>query len=185
MLALFNLFTQIAPLSEPLTQHLQDTIKTREFHKKEYLLKQGHICQNISFIGRGLVRCFYDKHGKDTCSWFMKENDVVISVISFFDQIPSYENMQALEDTLVHYISYSELQFIYREYPEFNLHGRILTEKYYKLAELRSHELRRTSALERYAYMAKNSPELIERIGKTDIANYYGLTIETLSRIKI
>ncbi len=83
----------IHPLDERLQQFLLDHLVEIEISKKAYLLREGHICYNIYFIQKGLVRCFYIKDEKDISSWFMKEGDVIVSVGSFFSQTVSYENI--------------------------------------------------------------------------------------------
>ena len=181
LLAFLN---SIIPLSVELQQHLSIILKQKEYKKKSLLLQAGQISKNIFFIEKGLTRCFYLKETTEVCSWFMKEGDVIISVESFFKQLPSYESVQALEDTLVYYIDYEELQYIYRNFLEFNFIARVLTEKYYTLAEQRLFSLRMQKASERYQHILKNFPELIQRVPSTYLASYLGITLETLSRIK-
>jgi CRP-like cAMP-binding protein len=174
----------IYPLSSGLIEHLQGILKIKELPKKGYLLKQGVICTNISFIEKGLLRCFYEKDDKEVCSWFMKEGDVIISVESFFKQSISYENIQALEECVLHYINYNELQYTFHHFPEFNFIGRVLTEKYYTLSEQRLYSIRMQRAQERYQYLVDHFPELILRVPSKYIASYLSITEETLSRIR-
>jgi CRP-like cAMP-binding protein len=164
--------------------HLSKILKSKRYSKKDFLLKAGHISDKIFFIERGLVRCFYDKSEKEVCSWFMKENDCIISVESFFQQKESYENIQALEETDAYFIEYNELQFIYQNFPEFNFIGRVLTEKYYALSEQRLYSLRMQNASERYRFLMENYPELIQRVPSKYLASYLGISEETLSRNK-
>ncbi len=114
----------------------------------------------------------------------MKEGDVIISVESFFNQIPSHENIQALEDSILYYIEYNELQFLYHEHPEFNFVGRKLVEKYYQLSEKRLLSLRMQKAAQRYSFVMDNFPQIIQRVPSKYIASYLGITEETLSRIR-
>lgn len=174
----------IHPLSDELQDHLIKILKVKELARKEYLLKAGHVCSHVYFIQSGLLRCFYLKDTTEVSSWFMCEKDFIISVESFFSQKPSYESIQALEDTEVYYISYSEIQDIYRRFPEFNFIGRVITEKYYILCEQRTYSLRMQQAIDRYAYLFKNFPEIIMRVPCKYIASYLGISEETLSRIK-
>src|SRR6202035_3157176 len=95
----------IFPLPSELREHLVQVLKNREFTRKEFLLKAGHVSRNIYFIEKGLVRSFYMLGDKDISACFMKEGDVVVSINSFFGQQPSRESIQALEDTTVHYVS--------------------------------------------------------------------------------
>ena len=181
---LLNYLSAIYPLSEELRVYLQAHIKQRAIAKKELLLKAGHICRNICFIEKGLLRCFYLKEGTEVSSWFMREGDVIISVESFFDQKPSYEAIQALEHTVVWYISFQELEFIYKNFMEFNYVGRVLVQHYYKLSEQRLYSMRLQTATERYHFLLQHFPEIIQRVSTADIASYLGITRETLSRIK-
>lgn len=181
---LLQYLNSIHPLSDELKNHLKQIIQIQEVSKKEYLLELGRVCKGISFVAKGLVRCFYYKNGREVCSWFMKEGDLIVSVESFFSQVPSYENMQALEDCLLFSISYDQLQHIYLHYPEFNYIGRVLTEKYYILCDQRLYSLRMQKAAERYEYLIQNQPEIIQRVPAQYIASYLGITSETLSRIR-
>src|SRR5688572_24112032 len=98
----------IHPMSDGLKQYLETNLKVKELPRKSYLLKAGHVSRNICFIAEGLLRCFYIKDQHEVSSWFMKEGDVIVSVESFFSQRESYESIQALEDSLLYYISYDE-----------------------------------------------------------------------------
>ncbi|WP_158638412.1 Crp/Fnr family transcriptional regulator [Panacibacter ginsenosidivorans] len=182
-----NLFTylkSIHPLSAALQQHLSTVLKIKELSRKEYLLKRGRINKEICFIEKGLLRCFYLKKDKEVCSWFMKEGDVIISVESFFRQQVSNESIQALENCTLYYLTYSELQYIFHHYPEFNFVGRVLTEQYYTLSEQRLYSIRMQRASERYDYLLNNFPEIIQRVPSKYIASYLSITEETLSRIR-
>jgi CRP/FNR family transcriptional regulator, anaerobic regulatory protein len=181
---LFQILAGIHPMSLDLQQYLAKTLKTREISKKQVLLKIGHINRNIYFVGQGLFRCFYIREDKEVCSWFMKEMDVMVSVESFFKQIPSYESIQALEDSIVYYVSYDELQFVYNNFPEFNYNARVLAEKYYSLSEQRLYALRMQKAPERYRFLTKYFPELIQRVPSKFLASYLGVTDVTLSNIR-
>jgi CRP-like cAMP-binding protein len=94
----------------------------------------------------------------------MKENDVIFSVESFLNQTPSYENIQTLEDSVLYYIEYTELQYLYNQCPEFNFIGRVVTEK--------------------YNFIMNHFPQIILRVPSKYIASYLGITEETLSRIR-
>ncbi|TDH18147.1 Crp/Fnr family transcriptional regulator [Segetibacter sp. 3557_3] len=181
---LLGLLASIHPLSPALEQHLSEIIQRQLFPKKCMLLKAGHTCRHIRFVEQGLARCYHNENSKEVSSWFMKEGDVFISVESFYQQKPSIESIQALEDCHVYSIEYAQLQHIYSTYPEFNIIGRILTERYYQLAEQRSKSLRSKSARERYAYLLNNHPELIQRVPSKYLSSYLGITEETLSRIR-
>jgi CRP-like cAMP-binding protein len=179
-----ELLNAIYPLSTAFKEDLTALLKEKKLQKKEYLLKSGHVCRNICFIKKGLVRCFYNRGDMEICSWFMKEGDFIISVESFFTQKESFESIQALEDCEMYCIEYVELQLLYKKFPEFNFIGRILTEKYYVLSEQRLYSLRMQRSSERYQFIMNNYPELIQRVPSKYIASYLGVSEETMSRIR-
>lgn len=172
------------PLSDDLKDYLRDNLVTRELLKKDYLLKRGQVCEYIYFVEQGLLRCFYEKNDEQITSWFMKEEDVIISVNSFFNQIPSEENIVALERTLIHGIHFKQLQELYIRFIEFNIVGRILTTQYYILSEERLYFMRRERARDRYLYLLRTQPDLLQRAPLKYIASYLGINLETLSRIR-
>lgn len=181
---LLQYLNSIHPLSPSLIEYLTINLKTKNLQKKDFLLKKGHISKDICFIHSGLLRCFYLIDEKEVCSWFMKEGDVIISVESFFNQTESYEAIQALDDCILHYITYDELQFIFRNFPEFNFVGRVVTERYYTLSEQRLYSMRLQKAPDRYAYLMQYHSELILRVPSKFLASYLGITEVTLSNIK-
>ena len=181
---LLHYLNSIHPLSSSLHQHLFSILKVKELSKKGFLLKAGHTCRHIWFVKKGLLRCFYIKGETEVCSWFMKETDVIVSIESFFQQKESYESIQALEDAVLYYIEYSELQSIYRNFPEFNFTGRILLEKYYTLWAQQLYGLRMQPAQDRYKWLMENYPELILRVPAKYLASWLGITEVMLSRIK-
>ena len=174
----------IQPLSPALRAHLQGILRCRELGKKEFLLKAGHVCRNIYFIKSGLLRCFYMKGDAEVCSWFMKEGDVVISIESFYQQSPGYEWLQALEQTEVYYISHTQLYAIYRQFPEFNITGRIITQQYHQHWAWQLFAIRMHSAEERYKWLLEHHGELLLRVPAKYIATYLDVAEVTLSKIK-
>ena len=181
---LLHYLNGIHPLSQDLIEFLSINLKTKKLHKKDYLLKKGHVSRDICFINKGLLRCFYMIENKEVCSWFMKEGDVIVSVESFFTQCESYEYIQAIEDSMLHYITFDELQFIYHNFPEFNFVGRVVITGYYTLSEQRLYSMRMQRAADRYGYLLEHHPELILRVPSKFLASYLGIAEPTLSNIK-
>lgn len=181
---LFYLLHSIHPLSASLRAHLAGILQQRDLVKKQYLLKAGQVCRNIYFIKKGIIRCFYLKDEAEVCSWFMKEMDIAIAIESFYQQSPSNEYLQAVEETEVWYISYAELQNTYKQFPEFNITGRIITQVYHQHWSWQLFALRMQTAEERYKWLMDKHPELLLRVPAKYIATYLDIAEVTLSKIK-
>jgi len=175
--------SQIMPLSNELRTRLAFLLRTAELKKKTYLLNEGEVSNYIYFIEKGLIRIFYLEDGNQICSGLLCEGGMAISVKSFFDRSPSDEFIQTIEDTIVHYISYYELESLYREFPEFNVIGRVLITKHYMMSEERNFLLRKHSATRKYQLFQERLPHLAGRVPRKDIASYLGINLETLSRL--
>ncbi len=180
----FAFLNSITPLSEKIKIRLNSILKARTFKKKEFILKEGEFCNNIYFIQQGLVRIFYNKDGLEWCSGILSEGGVCVSVHSFFDRKRSYEYIQAIEETVVYYLTYDELEVLYKDFLEYNIVGRKLITEYYVRSEERNYWLRKHTAKEKYELFTERFSDIIGRIPVKDIASYVGMEIETLSRLR-
>lgn len=135
--SLFTFISQIHPVSQVLKQAISACLSKHELRKKTILLKEGKVCDRVYFIESGIARAFYFLEAQEITSWFMRENDLIISVYSFFSQKPSYEHIELLEDAILISITYQDLDKLYGQFPEFNYFGRVLTQKYYVRSEER------------------------------------------------
>jgi CRP-like cAMP-binding protein len=178
-----DFIASIVPVSAALRERLDSILKSNVFGKKEFLLKEGQVCDKIYFVEKGLVRIYYLNEGVEICSGLLLEGGFMISVESFFRRQKSYEFIQAVEETEVLYISFDELEAVYRDFPEFNIVGRKLITEYYIRSEERNYVLRRLSAREKYKYFQGLFGANTVRIPRKDIASYLGINLETLSRL--
>lgn len=184
MKELLILLNNIHPLSPALHQHLAQKLKTTSVTKKEYLLEAGQISRHIYFIKKGLLRCYYIENEQEICTKFMKEGDIIVAASSFFLQKESNEYIQALENAIVCSLCYDDLNFIQKNFTEFNIISRVITTKSYLLSEQRIQFIRMKQAADRYNSLITLAPELILRVPSKYIASYLGISEETLSRIR-
>ena len=82
----------------PVLQKLATFFFLKKIKKKEYILKSGEINDTLFYVQKGLLRVFLIHEGKEINTWFVKENEFISSVNSFYYGVPSKEYIQALED---------------------------------------------------------------------------------------
>ena len=97
---------------------------------------------------------------------------------------PGFENIEAIENSILYVITYDDLNNLYHNHPEFNYVGRLLTEKYYIDLMERTLCLQFQSAKESYDQLVKCQPYILQRASLGHIASYLGISQETLSRIR-
>src|ERR1700744_166549 len=133
MKKLFARLNAVAPLSDGLIEFLHKHLQSKMIKKGEFLVKEGQVCRHIYFIEQGIVRQFVSTKSNDVTTWLLKENDICISIKSFFYQIPAIDSIQALEDTTVWYLSFEKLEEGCCLFPEFGtIRDRIKSHYYIK-----------------------------------------------------
>ena len=184
MLPFLAFIEAIQPVSPALAQALTAAVRRETLPARHQLLRPGEVARRLYFLETGLVRGYTLLHGREVSSWFMDRGDFVISVLSFFTQRPSDQYLELLEPAVVHSITYTELQQMYHDFPEFNYVGRKLDEKYYVLSEQRAQNLRSRTAAERYKLLLRDFPTVFQRVALQHIASHLGMAPETLSRLR-
>ncbi|MEP6466867.1 MAG: hypothetical protein ABJB05_11215 [Parafilimonas sp.] len=158
-------------------------LKKRELPANHYWLREDEICNKIAFIEKGLMKIFYTLNDKEIVVWFNKECDIIISVKSFFKQLPSQLAIKTIEASVINYIEFKDLESIYKKYTDFNINARKITEKYYCLSE--DHlMLMHLPARERYFALLNQFPWMAKRIKDKYLAGYLGITNVALSKFK-
>lgn len=180
-----DFFQHIHPLKPASVEALLPCFSLKNFSKKEFLVKQGQLSDELNFVYSGSVREFFeDTDANETNTWFGLENSVAISTYSFFSQKPSLTNIQALEDVQAVVLKHSDLHKLFDQFHDIERLGRLIVEQYLVQIEEMKIMLQTLSARERYEYMIKYKPEFIQRIPLKYLASFLGIQLETLSRVR-
>jgi CRP-like cAMP-binding protein len=175
---------KLHPLDDVLREKVAAVTNITDYPAGKYILKAGQVCDRACMVASGLLRSFYIREDKEITSRLMDEGYIATSWISFYTQKPGNEYIQALEDTVILSISYTDIQRLYIEFPEFNTIGRKQVEYSFLLAEQRTQMLRKHTAEEKYQYFLDNHPTLMQRVPLRQIATYLGMDEATLSRVR-
>jgi CRP-like cAMP-binding protein len=175
---------QLFPISELAIDYIDKCTFRCDFKKGKHLIKVGELCKDVYFVQNGVIRAYFKDGNKEITTWITGENSFVTSVRSFYLQIPSIKNIQAIEDCELIGLHYNDLQFLYENYIEMNIVGRKLLEIYYNASEERVFISRLPTAAGKYYHFLETNNALANRIKLKYIASFLGMTIETLSRIR-
>lgn len=174
---------QIHELPEKSKLALQNNISEISFPKGHILLKANKVESNIYFIKKGLVRAYIQRDNEGTF-WFGKEGETVISMKSYVEEQPGYENIELLEDCELYELKTNNLKKLFSEDVHIANWGRKFAEKELIKTEERLISKQFKNASERYLELMQNHPELIQRVQLGHIASYLGITQVSLSRIR-
>ncbi len=153
---------------------------------KHYLLSEaGEICQKLYFVEKGLVRWFYyNADGKDITDSFGVENSFITAFDSFFQRKPSRYFIELLEDSTVYSTTYADLETLFENFPEVEHVSRLILIQILEQTLDKNAALQFQNAQQRYEFITKKHPDLLQRVSLGHIASYLGITQETLSRIR-
>jgi CRP-like cAMP-binding protein len=181
----FTLFVKnIYPVSTDAQAFLNQKSYPGHLNKGELLVSTGSICSHIYLIRKGILRSFIKEGTKEITTWISSEQELATCITSFGLLQPARENIQALEDCELTALSLEDLQYLYDHFPEANVIGRKILEKYYRDAEERAFIARLMEATSKYKHFIATKSDLLNRVPLKFIASYLGMTLETLSRIR-
>ena len=133
---------------------IEEILVRKDFEKGEILLSEGQVSHDIMIVGKGMVRQFYYKNGKDVTEHFSYE--------------VNHKKLNLLAETSW------EVNMFYRKILEFSL----IT------SQIKADSWRFETARERYNQLLQSQPEVVKRAPLSHIASYLLMTPETLSRVR-
>lgn len=181
---LLSMLGMIDPLSPGLSQYFRGNLEPWNVAAGKCILTIEGRCRYIYYIESGLVMSCHFLNGKRVTTYFNKENNIFMSVHGYLRQMPSREEIYALEDCILWRLPYEKHQHIYDRFPEFNKHGRILTERYYAIMDDMQYMLRMQKPMDIYAQMMANGDELLNRVPVKYMASYLDVSVRHFARIK-
>ncbi|PSL47351.1 CRP-like cAMP-binding protein [Chitinophaga niastensis] len=172
----------------PLTDQELDLIETHfdpvTIKKKGFLLEEGKACPFIVFIAKGIIRHFHTKDGIEKTCDISFENSWVTDFESFNNSTASKMNLQALEETTAFVIRKEALLNLYKACSKYETLGRLMAEQVAQRATGIAMSLSSEKPAERFNNLIKNQPDLLQKVPQKYIANFLGISPESLSRIR-
>lgn len=183
-MSIFKNIKDIHNIEEASLNKLAGKFSEVNYPKGYLLFHSSKVEQNIYIIADGLVRAYYYNEDKEITFWFGREGDPVLSMRSYVEHTPGYENIELLESSRLYQIRVRDLHELYNIDIEIANWGRKLAEKELLKTEGDFISRQFKTASERYNDLLKSHPDLLQRVQLGYIASYLGITQVTLSRIR-
>jgi len=172
-------------LSKENTELIINNTEVKNYKASEFFIESGDKCDQIAFLINGVFRfCFIDNKGNEVTSYFMKENDFVCNITSFFEFSMSSGSIQAETYCSVVQFSRASWDLFCNTIPEWeNSFQKIVNETLLtKINFQRS--LLNLDAKDSYLKFLKTYPSILQRVPLNHIASFLGITPFSLSRIR-
>ncbi len=174
----------VVPLTADELALIDTHFEVKQLKKKEFLLQDGKICNFIGFIVDGTIRHFHVKDGVEKTCDISFENSWTTDFQSFTHNTSGIMNLQALEHTTVLIIRKENLYKLYNECRKYETFGRLMAEQVAQRATEIAMSLSSEKPEERFENLMCKQPDLFQRVPQKYIANFLGISPESLSRIR-
>jgi CRP-like cAMP-binding protein len=175
-------YRRITPKEWELVNQFAEIIPIQ---KGDHFLQHGEIAHFAAFVISGQFKFnLYDDDGNEKILKFSFIDDFLANCDSYHNDIPSKLNIEAIEDSVVLRLNISQMQ------PLFDLHINILRinlDLYQDILENHAEHqyiLSLKTPLQKYRYLLRSKPMIIQKISLTNISKYLYTSREALSRAR-
>lgn len=175
---------KLVPLTDKEFAFILSHFTTKKVKKHQFLIQQGDLVKYSYFVASGLLKLSSaDANDKEHILHFAMEDWWVSDYQAYYTGSKATMSLDCLEDAEVFCITYEDDQKMMAALPKLE-HFFLRKSNYgYIAAQQRILSLLSSSAKERYEQLLKQYPTLPQRVNKTLLASYLGVSRETLSRL--
>lgn len=163
---------------------LKPALTKRTYPKGSLLHKAGEVCQSLFFIEEGFVRTYRTDEGTEVNTGLHFEGELVTDIDSFANATASQYSIEACEPLTVIVLDKFRLFQAAEVVPQIA----ILAKNCLSYLSAREEEHADLFTLytpsERYNYIVKNKPYILQRVPLPVLASYLGMARETLHRMR-
>lgn len=175
---------KMSTLRNEAIKDLNAVISEESFRKGDYLLQQGEVCRQLYYLQSGLVKLYFYKEDKEFIMRFFPENSFFTGLDSYLTQTSSSYSIQALEPTIVNFITHADMDHLCNKHHCIETAFRKVVSTASVNMMNRISEMLEENGTERYDNFVKTNGSLMQRISLGDLAGYLGITQVSLSRIR-
>lgn len=179
-----EIISRIAPLPATAMDRIASSAHPVTLGKGQLVFRANKLEQSIYFMAKGIARVYYFYGATDVTLCFATEGEALVSLASYIQQKPGYENIELLETSTLFRLKTTDLHQLYTADIHVANWGRKLAEQELIKTEERLISKQFKSARERYKELIQLRPDLLHRVQLGHIASYLGISQVTLSRIR-
>jgi len=179
--SILELLNKAGKFSDKESSLLKQELQFRTLKKDDFLLEVGDTSSSLCFVVSGSF-CQYNINSelnKNVIDLSIS-NDWVINHKSFTSRKPSKYSIQAFEESSVYELSIDAIHRLIAQSQSFLQMGKILEESTSRISFFDNNN----TPDEKYQYILKNKPKLLQKFSQKIIASYLKITPETLSRVR-
>ncbi|MBO9673344.1 MAG: Crp/Fnr family transcriptional regulator [Sphingobacteriaceae bacterium] len=175
---------EIIPLTDAEFDHVQSFFTLKKVRKHQYLVNEGDEVKYEYLVLSGIYRVFYvDEQGKEYIVQFAKAGWWMSDYEAFFKQGKASMFIECLVAGEVLYATLDAREQLSKELHQMEHFFRVKLTNGYVAQQQRIKLLLSSTPQQRYEAFARLYPDLLQQVPKKLIAEYLGVSRETLSRL--
>lgn len=164
-------------------EKLAAQLKSVEYKKNDFLVRPEQVQRNLYFVKKGVQFSYFETESKQHVVAFTYPPNLCAIPDSFNFQKPSRYYLQCLTDSEFEYITYEDLQHLWKESHALESLFRQLTEVILSGVINRHMELQTLTIEERFIAFTKRSPHLLQLVPHKLIASYLHIDATNFSKL--
>lgn len=181
---LLNYCSNFIQLTELDKEAIELNFKPIKLKRKDFLLKEGMVCDFVVFLNSGVIRHYHIKDGNEITCDITLHNNFITDFKSLTQNIPTNYYFQILKDAELFIIKKNDLFRLYNENRNIESFGRIMAEQVAQRTIDIAMSLSSEKPEERVEKLIKQRPDLFQEVPQRYLANLLGISPESLSRIR-
>jgi len=155
-----------------------------EFKKNQFIFEKGEKVKHTYYVLTGLLKLTYtDSNANQHIVSFAMEDWWESDFFAYFTQTSATLSLKCLEKTTVLCLSLESYQNLCTQIPKMESFFLQKSNLGFIASQKRILSLLTVNAKERYEQLLEQYPSLFQRVSKTQLASYLGVSRETLSRL--
>ncbi len=182
---ILNNIKRYVSLNENDEKQFTSIIKTTKIKRRQFIVQPNFICSHQTYILKGAFRSYFvNNEGVEHTIQFAIEDWFISDFNSYINQEPASLFVEALEDSIIQQITYTDVEKLCNENPKFERFFRLVAQKSFAYSQRRVLSNLGKSAEERFLEFFNLYPSIVQRVPQYTLASYLGMSPEFLSKIR-
>ena len=181
---ILKVLEEITFLDNDHQKEIEDLLVVKHYKKNEKFLVKGNLCNDIGFVEAGSFRYIMDLDGDDRTFDFSVENEFITDYYGILKSKPASFDIVANQPSTVACLPTKRVLQLFDKDMTYQKIGRTIAESEFCKHHERLTSLMYDSPKQRYENLLQTMPDSVLRLPQHLLANYLGITKETLSRIR-
>jgi CRP-like cAMP-binding protein len=175
---------KITPLNDDDFNYIKSHFTIKKLKKHQFILQENEDVPNDYFVTKGLLKAYHtNDDGKEHIVQFALEDWWITDYAAYFNQTKSTLAIDCVGECEVLCLSLHNREKLCAEMHKMEHFFRKKSNAGYVALQRRILSLLNNNTKERYEALLSQQPTLFQRLPKTLIAAYLGVSRETLSRL--